>query len=128
MEQRSSLDAFMSAALSAASPFFQCGNAGQALPLPVQQSQTDLQPSLVATPGPMHNERAAAAGDCAAGAAHQQMMTRLQEPEATETADVNCAVSAASDATFDSLPNEVAEKIFAHLQPADLKYARLVSR
>lgn len=68
---------------------------------------------------------AAAAG---AVAAAQQTATCLHQPAAGAGAGVRAASSSLQDLTFDSLPTDVAEKIFAHLAPADLKYARLVSR
>ena len=114
------MDDFVSAALSAASSFFQCGVV-QPLHMPMQQEDAVPQPSLVAAPAPMQIEDAqddASASNDGGSGPVAQMAMHTDAP----------AASSGSPLTFDSLPADVTEKIFAHLAPADLKYARLVSR
>ena len=115
------MDDFVSAALSAASTFFQCGVV-QPLHMPMEQQHAIPQPSLVAAPAPMQigdsQDDASTNSDGGNGAA-QQMAMHVDAPAAS---------SSGSPLTFDSLPADVTEKIFAHLAPADLKYARIVSR
>jgi hypothetical protein len=115
------MDDFVSAALSAASTFFQCGVV-QPLHMPMEQQHAIPQPSLVAAPAPMQidaqNDASTKSGDGSSSAAKQMAMH----------VDAPAASSSGSPLTFDSLPADVTEKIFAHLAPADLKYARIVSR
>jgi hypothetical protein len=114
------MDDFVSSALSAASTFFQCGVV-QPLQLPTEQQHAIPQPSLGAAPAPMQidaQDDASTNSDGGNGAAKQMAMH----------VDAPAASSNGSLLTFDSLPADVTEKIFAHLAPADLKYARIVSR
>lgn len=114
------MDDFVSAALSAASTFFQCGVV-QPLHMPMEQQHAVPQPSLVAAPAPMQidaQDDASTKNDDGSGAAKQMAMH----------VDAPAASSGSHPLTFDSLPADVTEKIFAHLAPADLKYARIVSR
>ena len=113
------MDDFVSAALSAASSFFQCGVV-QPLHMPMQQEHAVPQPSLVAAPAPMQigdaRDDVSAYGDGGSGPVEQIAM------------HTDAPAACGSPLTFDSLPADVTEKILAHLAPADLKYARLVSR
>lgn len=94
------------------------------MPMPELQ-HTVPQPTLVAPPSPIEID--GLEGPATDGAADVTQQT-AHEPAFSAAAGVRAASGSFSDLTFDSLPTDVAEKIFAHLSPADLKYARLASR